>query len=280
MTSSEASHVSREPDAAAAAARRGRLRYYLEGQSTSLGRYALEQTLFFLLRGIPGLLGIGLRALAYRSILESVGLPIVEDQVRLCQPANLHLGCHVYLDHGVYLHACPQGIYIEDDTFVMHGSVLHVYNFRDLPRAGIWVGRNCYIGEFCLIRGQGGVHIGASVLLAPRVQILAVNHLFDDPTLPVIRQGITAQGIVVEDGAWIGAGAILLDGVRVGTGAVVGAGAVVTRDVPAHSLAVGVPARPVRRLDENQETRDAILEAVHGEADLFCAVAADSRRLR
>jgi acetyltransferase-like isoleucine patch superfamily enzyme len=280
MMSGEASQVSREPDAAAAAARRGRLRYYLEGQSTSLGRYALEQTLFSLLRGIPGLLGIGLRALAYRAIFESDGLSVVEDQVRLCQPANIHLGRHVYLDHGVYLHACPQGIYIGEDTFVMHGSVLHVYNFRDLPRAGIWVGRNCYIGEFCLVRGQGGVHIGASVLLAPRVQILAVNHLFDDPTLPVIQQGITAKGIVVEDGAWIGAGAILLDGVRVGSRAVVGAGAVVTRDVPAGSLAVGVPARAVRRLDENQETRDAIVEAMRGEADLFCAVTADSRRLR
>jgi acetyltransferase-like isoleucine patch superfamily enzyme len=130
----------------------------------------------------------------------------------------------------------------------MHGSVLHVYNFRDLPDAGIWVGDNCFIGEFCLIRGQGGVRIGDSVLLAPRVQILAVDHLFDDPTRPVIQQGISAKGIVVEDGAWIGAGAIVLDGVQVGVGAVVGAGAVVTRDVPPRTLVAGVPARLVRKL--------------------------------
>jgi carbonic anhydrase/acetyltransferase-like protein (isoleucine patch superfamily) len=226
------------------------LRYYLDGQSTGIGRYVVEQTLFFLFRGIPSLIGIGLRALSYRLVLDSDGWPIVEDQVRLCQPGNIHLGRHVYLDHGVYLHGGPEGIFIGEETFVMHGSELHVYNFRDLPHAGIWVGKGCFIGEFCLVRGQGGVHIGDDVLLAPRVQILAVNHVFDDPGQPIIKQGITAQGIVVEDGAWVGAGAILLDGVRVGAGSVVGAGAVVTEDVPPRSVAVGTPARIVRHLDD------------------------------
>jgi len=245
--------ISQVPDAAAVVAQRGRLRYYLEGQSTSIGRYILEQALFFLLRETPSVVGIGLRALAYRLILKSDGLPIVEDHVRLCMPANIHLGRHVYLDHGVYLHACPQGIFISDETFVMHGTELHVYNFRDLPGAGIWIGSSCFIGESCLVRGQGGVRIGDAVLLAPRVQVLAVDHLFGDPSRPVIQQGIAARGIVVEDGAWIGAGAILLDGVTVGKGAVVGAGAVVTQDVPARTLAVGVPARVVRWLEVDKE---------------------------
>ena len=240
--------VSYQPHAAEAAVMRGPLRYYLDGQSTGIARYVVEQTLYALLGGLPGLVGIGLRALAYRSILHSDGPPIVEDHVRLAQPANIHLGRRVYLDHGVYLHACPQGVFIGDATFVMHGSILHVYNFRDLPHAGIWVGRDSFIGERCVIRGQGGVHIGDAVLLAPQVQVLAVNHVFDDPRRPVLHQGITAQGITIEDGAWIGAGAILLDGVRVGAGAVIGAGAVVTHSVPAHTLAVGTPARVIRRL--------------------------------
>ena len=181
--------VSQVPDAAAVAARRGRLRYYVEGQSTGVARYLLEQTLFCLLHGIPSLVGIGLRALAYRLILRSDGLPIIEDHVRLCQPANIHLGRHVYLDHGVYLHACPRGVFIGDDTFVMHGTELHVYNFRGLPDSGIWIGRNCFIGEFCLIRGQGGVHIGDSVLLAPRVQVLAVNHWAREHAQELVNRG-------------------------------------------------------------------------------------------
>lgn len=248
----EASFTSRMPDAATVATQQGRLRYYLNGQSTSLGRYVLEQVLFLFLRGIPSIVGIGLRALAYQIILQSEGLPVVEDRVRLCQPSNIHLGRQVYLDHGVYLHACPQGIFIGDETFVMHHAELHVHNFRGLPHSGIWVGHSCFIGEFCLIRGQGGVHIGDAVLLAPRVQILAVDHIFDDPSQPVIEQGIAARGITVEDGAWIGAGAILLDGVRIGARAVVGAGAVVTQDIPPRALALGVPARVVRLLDKGE----------------------------
>ena len=59
-------------------------------------------------------------------------------------------------------------------------------------------------------------------------------------------QGITAVGIRIEDGAWIGAGAIVLDGVTIGKNACVGAGAVVTSDVPANALAVGAPARVIR----------------------------------
>ena len=85
MNGSQDLFTSTAPDAAAVAAQRGRLRYYLEGQSTSVGRYVLEQTLFFFLRGIPSLVGVGLRALAYRLILHSDGLPVIEDQVRLCR---------------------------------------------------------------------------------------------------------------------------------------------------------------------------------------------------
>jgi acetyltransferase-like isoleucine patch superfamily enzyme len=246
----ETENISREKDAAAVAAEQGRLRYYLAGQSTGLGQYVLEQTLFLLLGGIPSVVGIGLRALAYKLILRSQGLPAIESHVRLCLPANITLGRNVYLDYGVYLHACPQGIVIGDDTFVMHNSELHVYNFRGLPQSGIWVGRNCFLGEFTLIRGQGGVHIGDHVLLAPRVQLLAVDHLYDDVTRPVIQQGIRGLGITVEDGAWIGGGAIVLDGVRVGRNSVVGAGSVVTRDVPPYTVVAGVPARVIKRLGE------------------------------
>jgi len=256
VNESNRANVSRELDAAAVAARRGRLRYYLAAQSTSIPRYVLEQVLYALFGGVPGLVGVGLRALAYRLILHSDGLPVIEDHVRLCMPANIHLGRGVYLDHGTYLHACPAGIHIGDETFVMHGSELHVYNFRGLPQSGIWIGRNCFLGEYCLVRGQGGVRIGDSVLIAPRVQLVAVNHFFDDPTQPIIRQGICANGIAVEDGAWIGAGAVVLDGVRVGRGAVVGAGAIVTRDVPARTVAMGAPARVVRWLDADDGSQD------------------------
>ncbi len=226
---------------------------YIHTQSTGWGAYFLEQSIMALLRDIPGLLGIGLRGIVYRWLLHARGFPYIERGVRLAQPRRITLGRGVYLDEGVYLHACPKGIAIGDGTVIMHGSVLHVYNFRGLPHSGIAIGRRCFIGEYNVIRGQGGVTIGDFVYTGPMVQILAVNHVFQDPHRPIAEQGITARGIAIEDDVWLGGGAVVLDGVRIGRGAVVGAGAVVTEDLPPYAIAVGVPARVVgSRLDRSR----------------------------
>jgi acetyltransferase-like isoleucine patch superfamily enzyme len=136
----------------------------------------------------------------------------------------------------LYLHATPNGIRIGENTIVMNGAVLHVYNFRNLPHSGITIGQDSLIGEYCVIRGQGGVVIGDRVYTSPFSQIIAVNHVFDDPEVSFVHQGITAQGIVIEDDVWMWSGAIITDGVRVGRGSVVAAGAVVTRDVPDYTV--------------------------------------------
>jgi acetyltransferase-like isoleucine patch superfamily enzyme len=224
------------------------LSLYLSRQASSPTRYVAEQFLFALLGWIPTVIGVGLRALFYRLILRMDGIAAIENGVRLRFAGQIHLGRNVYLDQGVYLHACPRGIAIGDNSLVMHGAVLHVYNFRDLPHAFIRIGRDSLIGELNVLRGQGGIHIGDRVYTGPLVQILAVNHVFDDPARPVIEQGITAEGIVVEDDVWIGAGAIITDGVVIGKGAVVAAGAVVTGDVPPHTVVGGVPARVLKAI--------------------------------
>jgi acetyltransferase-like isoleucine patch superfamily enzyme len=225
------------------------LQLYLNRQASSIGRYALEQTLFTLFGWIPTVVGLGLRGLFYRLILRMDGWAGIENGVRLRFANLIRLGHGVYLDQGSYLHACPDGIEIGANTIIMHGAILHVYNFRNLPRAGIKIGRDSLVGEYSVIRGQGGVVIGDRVYTSPFTQIIAVNHVFDDPELPFVDQGITAEGIVIEDDVWLGAGAIVTDGVRVGRGAVVAAGAVVTKDVPPHTIVAGVPARPIREID-------------------------------
>ncbi|MCC6165915.1 MAG: acyltransferase [Caldilineaceae bacterium] len=206
---------------------------------------------------VPTLLGIGLRALLYRLLLRSTGLFAIERGVRLRFAEHIRLGRNVYLDEGVYLHACPQGITVGDESYVMHGAVLHVYNFRSLPHAFIRIGRNSLIGEYNVLRGQGGITIGDRVYLAPLVQLLAVNHVFADPTRPMVDQGITAEGITVEDDVWIGAGAIVTDGVCIGRGAVVAAGSVVTKDVAPHTVVGGAPARLLRELTPDARHPDA-----------------------
>lgn len=228
------------------------LALYLRRQASSPWRYVLEQLLVACFGWVPTVVGIGLRAIAYRLALRMEGITAIENRVRLRFLDRIRLGRGVYLDQDVYLHACPGGIELGDHTLVMHGAILHVYNFRDLPHAFIRIGSHSLVGERSIVRGQGGVTIGDRVYTGPGVQILAVEHVFDDPDRPFVDQGITAEGIVVEDDVWIGAAAVITDGVRIGRGAVVAAGAVVTRDVEPGTVVGGVPARPLRRVGERR----------------------------
>ncbi len=221
---------------------------YLSRQASSTGRYILEQSLQLLVGWAPTIIGIGLRSFLYRLMMKMDGLAAIEKNVRLRFAVNIRLGKGSYLDEGVYIHACPNGVVIGENTIVMHGSILHVYNFRNLPHAGIHIGNNSLIGEYTVIRGQGGVTIGDRVYTSPMTQLIAVNHVFDDARRPFIDQGITAQGIVVEDDVWLGSAAVITDGVRIGKGAVVAAGAVVTKDVAPYTVVGGVPARLLRQV--------------------------------
>lgn len=245
-----------------------KLRLYLERQASSILRYCYEQTILFLFGWIPTLIGIGLRGMFYRLILKMDGMAAIESRVRIRFADRIKLGHGVYIDEGVYLHACPQGIEIGPGTIVMHGAILHVYNFRAMPRSGIRIGKDSLIGEYSVIRGQGGVTIGDRVYTSPFTQIIAVNHVFDDPNRPFVEQGITAEGIVIEDDVWLGAGAVITDGVRVGKGAVVAAGAVVTKDVPPHTVVGGVPARPIRTIDGSVSNPDRKIYHATKEGDL------------
>ena len=225
-------------------------------QSSGWRSWLLQELATGLLGWIPSMPGIALRGVGYRLLLDAEGTPAIEQGVRLRFIENIRLGRNVYLDQETYLHACPAGISIGDDSVVMHGTIMHVFNFRDLPHAGITVGKRCFIGERSVIRGQGGVRIGDDVLLAPHVQILAIDHVVATSRVPIMDQGIKGEGIVIEDGAWLGAGSIITDGVRVGRNAVVGAGAVVTRNVPDGAVALGVPARVVRVIGDGPPPLD------------------------
>ena len=215
------------------------LNLYLSRQASGFWRYWFEQLLYLIFGWIPSLIGIALRGIFYRLILRIDGWAAIENGVRLRFANYIRLGNGVYIDQGAYLHACPQGIEIGAGTIVMHGAILHVYNFRDMPHSGIKIGRDSLVGEYSVIRGQGGVTIGDRVYTSPFTQVIAVNHVFDDPSRPFVEQGITAEGIVIEDDVWIGAGAVITDGVRVGKGAVVAAGAVVIKDVSPYTVVGG-----------------------------------------
>jgi acetyltransferase-like isoleucine patch superfamily enzyme len=109
----------------------------------------------------------------------------------------------------------------------------------------IEIGAECSIQPYCVLYGHGGLRIGDHVRMATHTVVIPANHVFGDIDRPIAEQGETREGIVVEDDVWIGANVTILDGVTVGRGSIVAAGAVVTRDVPALSIAGGCPARVI-----------------------------------
>lgn len=123
-----------------------------------------------------------------------------------------------------------------------------------LPRVHCDYGTNVHIGTGAFVN-VGAVFLdvcpitlGDHVLLGSNVQLIAATHPLDAETR--IAGWELGEAITVEDGAWLGAGAIVLPGVTIGARSVVGAGSVVTKDVPPDVLVVGNPARIVRSLDE------------------------------
>lgn len=94
----------------------------------------------------------------------------------------------------------------------------------------------------------GPVTIGSHVNLAQGITVTALNHNFSDSEKRIDEQGVSTTPVVIEDDVWIGANAVVLPGVRIGTHSVVAAGAVVTKDVPPHSIVAGVPAKVIKKI--------------------------------
>jgi maltose O-acetyltransferase len=114
----------------------------------------------------------------------------------------------------------------------------------------IEIGAHTFVNYDCVMLDVAPIRIGARCQIATRVQLLTAAH----PTDPEPRRGGWEYGkpITLGDNVWLGGGAIVCPGVMIGANTVVGAGSVVTRDLPADVVAVGVPARVQKRLDDSQ----------------------------
>lgn len=107
-----------------------------------------------------------------------------------------------------------------------------------------------YVGPDCAV--ESGVQIGRYTMIGPNVNITAHDHLFDVPGVPIYFSGRPEAKVTrIGSDVWVGARSVIVGGVSVGDGCIIGAGAVVTRDIPENSVAVGVPARVIKsRFDD------------------------------
>jgi acetyltransferase-like isoleucine patch superfamily enzyme len=109
------------------------------------------------------------------------------------------------------------------------------------------IGRESRIGMSNVIIGP--VTIGNYVIFAQNIVMSGLNHSYEDISLPISRQKETTALITVEDECWIGANAVITAGVTIGKHSVVAAGSVVTKNIPPYSVAVGNPARVIKKYD-------------------------------
>ncbi len=175
---------------------------------------------------------------------------------------NVTFGSHVVLRH-------PHKIAIGDDVVIDDHCVLDA---KGTTNAGIQIGNGVFIGRNTILSCKNGdivlgnrvnigfnaeifsasrVVLGDDALVAAYAYVIGGGHDFRDASQPVLDAARTSAGITIGTGAWLGAGAKILDGVTIGDHAIVGTGAVVTSDVAPKTIVAGVPARVLRDRDTN-----------------------------
>ena len=104
----------------------------------------------------------------------------------------------------------------------------------------------------------GPVQIGNDVMLAQNIVVSGMNHGYEDISLPPSRQKDICKQIVIGDNVWIGANSVITIGVQIGKHSIIGAGSVVTKDIPAFSVAVGNPAKVIKQYNFSSEVWEKI----------------------
>lgn len=161
--------------------------------------------------------------------------------IRLLAPLYQHRGKHSVIHRSARMDTPPYRKFSLGDY-----SVVESFACINNAVGDVLIGDHTRIGLHNTIIGP--VKIGNHVNLAQGITVTALNHNFDDTNKRIDEQGVSTKAVTIEDDVWIGANAVILPGVTIGNHCVVAAGAVVTKDVPPHSLVAGVPAKVIKQI--------------------------------
>lgn len=148
-------------------------------------------------------------------------------------------------------------ISIGDDVLIGPGVALSagmVPGQECLSNPVVSIGDRCLIGRGSGIVGHFSIEIGNDVWTGHHVYITDQNHGYKDVRRPISQQSQPERPVKIGNGSWLGHGSVVLPGVTIGEHVVIGANAVVTKDIPAFSVAVGSPARVIRQFDFAKDT--------------------------
>lgn len=161
--------------------------------------------------------------------------------VRLLAPLYQHRGYGSKIYHSVRMDTPPYRRF-----WLGRRSVVESYCCINNAVGDVTIGDYTRIGIHCTLIGP--VCIGNHVNLAQGITVTALNHNFEDSSKRIDEQGVSTKPVVIGDDVWIGTNAVILPGVTIGSHCVVAAGAVVTKDVPDHTLVGGVPAKVIKNI--------------------------------
>ncbi len=190
----------------------------------------------------PGALGFWLRSKFYPGLFRSCGRKVIFGRnLTVRHPGRISLGSRVVLSDGVSLDAkgeTGEGILIRDGVFVGLSCVVTCTD------GTIELDDKCNLGAWCRIGSFGRTRIGKKALLAAYCYVVGAGHETSRTDIPILDQPyVTRGGAEVGDGCWLGARVTVMDGVKIGRDSIVGAHALVTKDLPDFSIAVGIPAK-------------------------------------
>lgn len=161
--------------------------------------------------------------------------------IRLLAPLYQHRGRHSKIYRSVRMDTPPYRTFSLGDH-----SVVESFSCINNAVGDVVIGDHTRIGLHNTIIGP--VTIGQHVNLAQGIVVTALNHNYSIPDQRIDQQGVTTAAVTIGNDCWIGVNAVILPGVTIGEHSVVAAGAVVTKDVPSHSLVAGVPARIIKQI--------------------------------
>ncbi|MEL6468421.1 MAG: acyltransferase [Cyanobacteria bacterium J06623_4] len=209
--------------------------------ATSKAVRIIEAAIFTPFGWFPLGIGQSLRRLVYRPLFGQLGrLVRIQPGVIFIGGKQIHLDNYVQLSRGVCLRSInhKSSIFISENVMIDRGvDIKASYD-------NIEIGKHTHIGPYTCISG-GKIVIGDDCLIASHCGIYANNHTFSDALVKIREQKSSFKGIFIEEDCWLGSGVRVVDGVTIGKGSVIGAGAVVTKNIPPYSVAVGVPAKVI-----------------------------------
>jgi len=193
---------------------------------------------------LPGGTGIFLRKYVYSGLFNKLNNVTFGKHLSIRHPSKILIDKGTIIDDYSVLDAKSQrnpGIIIGEKCLIgRNASISTGYN------GYVRIGKNTIIGASSLLQGPGGIDIGENVLIGDRTVLNAGKHIFEDPELPILEQGITMEGISIGDDVWIGTGVIVTDGVTISRGSIIEPGSLVNTNIPPYSVATGSPAKIIR----------------------------------